>query len=642
MQLSIVIVNYNVQYFLEQCLLSVQRACQNLSHEIFVVDNASKDDSVEMVRIKFPLVKLIANADNPGFSKANNQAITQAQGEFVLILNPDTVVAEDTFLKCISFMESQPQAGALGTKMIDGKGNFLPESKRALPTPEVAFYKIFGLAALFPKSKKFGRYHLGFLSKDDTHEVEILSGAFMFFRKKVLDKIGYFDESFFMYGEDIDLSYRVIKAGYKNFYFADTTIIHYKGESTKKGSLNYVKVFYEAMLIFARKHFASGRAKAFSFLINLAVVFRALLTVLVNVLSSSYLFLIDAVFTYAGLCFIISFWANNIKNAPEYYPFQFLGIIVPAYVLLWGIATFFSGGYEKPFRTFNFFRGIALGTIIIAALYAFLPESWRFSRAIILLGSFWSAVVMLLTRLSYNILRHGQFAFERHQAQRTLVLATDEEGKRAHTILQNVSPHDQVVASIAAKLNPDAILQYSLAFQAGEVVYSSSLFSFAEIIAATEKTGNKADVKILNLGSDALIGSNSKNTAGDLYAAILQLQLAKPLVRRKKRLLDIAIGLLFLPFIPFAFLFVNSLSQFCSNWWQVLSGEKTWVGYWITKEDSTRGLPLLQQAVVSSGSGVATVFSAEEIHRLNFLYAKNYRFADDLNLLWQKRNHIGG
>src|SRR5690606_20786281 len=226
-------------------------------------------------RQKFPWVKLIANKENLGFSKANNQAMRIATGRYILLLNPDTLVEEDTFVKSVEFMDSKPDAGGLGVKMIDGKGQFLPESKRGLPTPAVAFYKIFGLSALFPKSKFFGQYHLGYLDKDEIHEIPILSGAFMLMRKDALDKVGLLDEAFFMYGEDIDLSYRIVLGGYKNYYYPGTRIIHYKGESTKKSSVNYVFVFYNAMIIFAKKHFSSKNARIYSFLINLAIYFRA-------------------------------------------------------------------------------------------------------------------------------------------------------------------------------------------------------------------------------------------------------------------------------------------------------------------------------------------------------------------------------
>ena len=267
-------------------MLSVRQAVSNIDAEVFVVDNNSVDDSVEMVREKFPEVILIANKDNPGFSIANNQAISQSKGRYVLLLNPDTVVEEDTFEKCIRFMDAHPEAGGLGVKMIDGSGRFLPESKRGFPSPKVAFFKTFGLAKLFPKSKVFNHYHLGYLDKNENHEVEVLAGAFMWLRKSVLNEIGLLDETFFMYGEDIDLSYRIVKSGYKNYYLSDTTIIHYKGESTKKGSLNYVKTFYKAMIIFARKHFQGEKAWLFIRMLQVAIYFRAFITLINNFLKN--------------------------------------------------------------------------------------------------------------------------------------------------------------------------------------------------------------------------------------------------------------------------------------------------------------------------------------------------------------------
>ena len=351
MQLSVIIVNYNVSYFLEQALLSVQKAAQGMTVEVMVIDNASSDDSVEMVRQKFPNVHLINNTENVGFSTANNQGINIAKGKYILLLNPDTVVQEDTFQKCYDFMESHAEAGALSVKMVDGKGVFLPESKRGLPTPMVSFFKIFGFSSLFPNSPTFSRYHLGHLSNDETHEIEVLPGAFMFMRKTALDKTGGLDETFFMYGEDIDLSYRILKAGFKNYYFPDTTIIHYKGESTKKGSLNYVRMFYQAMIIFAQKHFSSKQAGIYTFAIRTAIYFRAMMAVLSRILFRTLLPLTDALLLFTGLFFIKGFWENNIKAAENttYAP-EYLYINVPIYILLWLTGMFFSGGYDRPLK----------------------------------------------------------------------------------------------------------------------------------------------------------------------------------------------------------------------------------------------------------------------------------------------------
>ena len=254
MDLSIVIVNYRVRYFLEQTLRSVMEAVQGLKAEVIVVDNASDDGSLEYVRERLPQCIYVENRENVGFSRANNIGIRMARGEYTLILNPDTIICRQAIDDCLAWMRSHERCAAIGAHMVDGNGVFLPESKRAFPTPWVSFCKIFGLSSLFPRSRWFAKYHLRYLSEDEPHRIDILSGAFMFCRTAPLQQAGGFDEDFFMYGEDIDLSYRLVQAGGENWY-VPTTIIHYKGESTKKDSMRYVRVFYDAMLIFYRKHF---------------------------------------------------------------------------------------------------------------------------------------------------------------------------------------------------------------------------------------------------------------------------------------------------------------------------------------------------------------------------------------------------
>ena len=311
MQLSVIIVNYNVRHFLEQCLYSVQKACKGLTAEVIVVDNHSSDNSIEYLSSKFPSVRFISNTENYGFARACNQGLQHSNGHYILFLNPDTIVAEDSFQKCISFFESHPEAGALGVKMTDGSGRFLKESKRAFPSPLTSLYKLFGLARLFPRSATFARYHLGNLDENKNNEVDVLAGAFMMISKEVLDKVGSFDETFFMYGEDVDLSYRIQQAGYKNYYFAGTSIIHFKGESTRKGSMNYVRMFYKAMSVFVKKHYGGSRAGIFNIMIQLAILFRALLTAIATFIRRAGLPLIDA-----GLI-LLSFWL--IKNTWNQY-----------------------------------------------------------------------------------------------------------------------------------------------------------------------------------------------------------------------------------------------------------------------------------------------------------------------------------
>lgn len=267
MKLSVVIVNYKVKYFLEQCLRSVERASKGLAVEVVVVDNASGDGSVEYIRERFPSVSLIASSENLGFARANNLAIRQSKGEYLLLLNPDTIVAENTFSDFIAFMESNPAAGGCGAYMLCSDGSFAPESRRGLPTPFVAFCKMSGLSSLFPKSRTFGRYYMRYLNENEVNGIEIMSGAFMFLRRDALEKAGLLDEDFFMYGEDIDLSYRILKSGYKNF-FLPSRILHYKGESTQKSSYRYVHTFYRAMQLFFKKHYSH-----YSFLVSIPITF---------------------------------------------------------------------------------------------------------------------------------------------------------------------------------------------------------------------------------------------------------------------------------------------------------------------------------------------------------------------------------
>ena len=269
MKLSIVIVSYNVRTFVAQCLDSVQKASEGMEVEVFVVDNASADDTVSHIGRHYPWVKLIANEDNLGFSRANNIAIRQAQGEYILLLNPDTIVAEPMLGECISFMDAHALAGGLGVRMHNADGSLAPESRRAIPSPWVSCLKMLG----FTK-----RYYMSHLSWDEPGRIEVVSGAFLMLRKKALDQVGLLDEDFFMYGEDIDLSYRLLKGGWENWYHP-SDIVHFKGESTQKSSFRYVHVFYQAMLIFFRKHY--GHLSIFFTLpVKLAIYFRAALALI--------------------------------------------------------------------------------------------------------------------------------------------------------------------------------------------------------------------------------------------------------------------------------------------------------------------------------------------------------------------------
>lgn len=641
MELSVIIVNYNVKHFLEQCLHSVQKASKTVSTEIFVVDNNSVDGSTQLVREKFPHVHLIENKENVGFSKANNQAIRLAKGKYILLLNPDTVVEEDTFTKIIRFMEEHPDAGGLGVKMIDGKGNFLPESKRGLPTPWVAFCKMFGLSKLFPKSKRFGKYHLSYIDENEIHEVEVLAGAFMMMRKETLEKVGLLDETFFMYGEDIDLSYRITQGGYKNYYFPETTIIHYKGESTKKGSLNYVKVFYKAMIIFAQKHFSGGKASTFSVLLNLAIWFRALLSVLKRVIDRFFLPLLDAVVIFSGFLFLTPFW-ENVRYEPGYYPPEFLLWVVPVYILIWLIAIFSSGGYKKPVNLLHVARGILWGTIAILLVYSLVDEEYRFSRALILLGSAWAVILLIVYRLVFHKLKWKAFGLAIKRSKKIAIAGHPEEAARVREILQqtriksefsgfiSIDETDRGAGYIGSLNQLNEIVRIN---RIDEIIFCAENISSAKIIRAMlELTSLDIDFKIAPPESISIIGSNSIHTAGDLYVVHIN-AITKPANRRKKRIFDFFTALTILLASPVFIWFFRKKGRFLKNTWQVFSGEKSWVGYAEPTENQSE-LPAIKPGILSTAAMFGNSSSEpKRNHRLNVLYARNYSVFTDAEIL---------
>lgn len=650
MKLSVILVNYNVKYFIEQCLYSVRAAVEIMdknygsgSTEVFVVDNNSVDGSVELIRDKFPEVTLIANKENTGFSKANNQAIKLSQGQYILLLNPDTIVEEDTFMKCCRFMDEHKDGGGLGVYMVDGKGRYLPESKRGLPTPEVAFYKIFGLSAFFKNSPKFGRYHLTYLDKNKVHEIDVLSGAFMFMRKETLDKTGWLDEDFFMYGEDIDLSYRIQKAGYKNYYFPETKIIHYKGESTKKGSANYVFIFYNAMIIFAKKHFAS--ASWYITLIQMAIYLRATASLLKRMLIKCLLPLMDFVLLYAALIGIMIYWEQNHRYVEGgKYPPEVGLIYIPACVLLWQLSGYFSGLYKPMHGLSSLFKPVLIGTTVILLTYALLPEYMRFSRAIILVGAVASVFVFALTRSVLGYLTHGKIGFLKKQRKRTLIVAGKEEFDRISSVLKQTFFQGEVLGFVSVQSNEkgaignlDQLPELVRIFRANEVVFSGKELTAEQIIWQMSSLATPGlEFKTAPTESLFIIGSNSVNTQGELYMLGIE-SISKPENKTRKRRFDIICSLLILFFSPILVLFGNAWSGLLFNCYQVLRRQKTWVAY--TPGWAYDQLPKLEKAVIHPLMGFDySAWDPKMVENANLLYAKNYTPEEDLRLLLK---HIG-
>ncbi|MCF8294512.1 MAG: glycosyltransferase family 2 protein [Bacteroidales bacterium] len=642
MDLSVVIVNYNVRYFLEQCLHSVEKAVKGLDAEVFVVDNQSVDGSCAMVHELFPWVKLISNQENVGFSKANNQAIRLATGRYILLLNPDTVVEEDSFRKLIAFADENSDAGGIGVKMIDGKGRFLPESKRAMPTPSVSFYKIFGLTALFPHSKTFARYYLGHLDKNKSHKVEILAGAFMFLRKSVLDKIGLLDEQFFMYGEDIDLSYRILEAGYSNYYLSDITIIHYKGESTKKGSINYVKIFYQAMILFARKHFSAKNAGIYIFIIQLAIYLRAGMAVISRYMRKVFPPLIDAGLIYAGFYLLLPWW-ETYQFHPGYYPDFLLQIMVPAYSAIWVGSMFMLRAYQHPVSFGKVMRGLALGTILILLLYSLLREDLRFSRAIILLGFGWALSSTMLFRWLAGKINLPGYQPSGNGSKRILIVATIDEATRIQSLINQTNLKAEVIGMVSPSSSfPQddflgSIQQLHEIVQINavdEIIFSGKDIESREIIQQMHQLSDiQVDFKIAPQGSISVIGSNSIDTAGELYV-ISHNSIARIENVRTKRFFDIGASLLMIPAFPVLWLSYPASIGKLQQLFQVLRGKKSWVGYYIGNEVSIKHLPQIKEGVFSPVSQFDSLhLTTELIEKANLLYSKEYSIKNDFRIL---------
>ncbi|TWI81643.1 GT2 family glycosyltransferase [Lacibacter cauensis] len=643
MQLSVIIVNYNVKYFLEQCLLSVEKAVQQLQAEIWVVDNASTDGSRAYLEPKFPQVQFCWNKENIGFGRACNQALAQATGEYILFLNPDTIVPEDCFTACINFCKQTTDAGALGIRMLDGSGRFLPESKRSFPSPLTSFYKLSGLAALFPKSKTFSRYHLGYLDEHKNHVVDVLAGAFMFIPKAVLDKTGGFDESFFMYGEDVDLSYRIQEAGYKNYYFSERSILHFKGESTKKTSVNYVRMFYDAMSRFVKKHYSSSSAGLFATFISAAIWMRAFLSLIKRFIQRVGLPLLDALLIVASFVLAKYVWTQFIR--PEIvYQNKLLWLSFIGFSGLFLVVSYYTGLYDKQFRYKNLFQSSLISLLIILAVYSLMPEEYRFSRGMVLLGSLFSYMLLYVWRQALLKTAVVEKAIDEEdyfsiiagtQADLQKINQLLQQNGRSKTIQGFVSPlaEQQALGSLTEL---PQLLQNTPANEL--VLCESAHLSFAEIIAMYEQAGKKVKLRLHANGSESIIGSDSKNEAGEVLHS-QQYQLASAINLRLKRLIDISTALLFLLSFPVHFITNRQPLGLLKQSFAVLIGTKTWIGYSTLRKQ----LPTLRPSVLGPAGMPhhASKLKKEGLLMADEWYAKEYEPQYDLATIFTNYQKLG-
>ena len=642
MKLSIIVVNYNVKYFLQQLLQSIASSRVSFEYEVIVIDNNSSDGSEMMVRNQYPDVRYVFNQVNLGFAKANNQGIRIARGRFVLLLNPDTMLQEDTLEKTVSFASADDSIGAVGVRMIDGSGRFLPESKRGLPTPGVAFYKAFGLSAVFPRSATFNRYYLGHLSEDQTHEIDILTGAFFLVPKKVLDEVGLLDEQFFMYGEDIDLSYRIQQAGYKIMYYPATSIIHFKGESTKKDSIAYIRSFYGAMIVFADKHFSDSRAKSLQLVLKTAIYIKAGWSLLIGLVNKWALPIVESAAIFFVLGYFATFWARFYYGDPSYYEQSHIQTNFIIYIAAWFSCLLFAGAYDEIYRWKAIFRGWLSGWILIAILYAFFDPALRPSRAILLISGPLVLLAIFVIRSLGHRLSNGTWFFLQTPPQRFAIVAEQEEVEYIRNLMNTsasgriyvgqVTPSEKTSAGTLGHLRD--LDQLAHFHQLSEIVFASKDVDSSEIMKWMTELGPRFLYKIAPDRASTIVGSHSKNKPGEWFTFEIKYRISHPSARRIKRLLDSVTALIFILISPLlAMVYGGGLTKVLSYGLAVLSGQKTWVSYQRDNSDGT--LPNLRPGLIVPAGNRAKSIDSEEMQRINFFYARDYSIWKDVSLLWQ-------
>ena len=625
------------------------KALEGIEGEILVVDNASQDGSREYLETRFPCVRFTWNSQNGGFAVANNQAIKNARGRFILFLNPDTIVAENTISNCIKFMEAKPDAGAVGVMMVDGGGKFLKESKRAYPSLWTSFFKMTGLSSLFPNSRLFGRYHLGHLDLHKNHEVDVLAGAFFMTRKEVLEKTGGFDEDFFMYGEDIDLSYRIQKQGFKNYYCADTSIIHFKGESTKKGTLNYVRLFYKAMMIFVQKHYHQVTAGLFRFFIGIAIWLRAGISAIAGMIRKNGLPIIDA-----GLIlfsFIIAKLTWNQFFKPEIiYDKGLLTIALPAYTLIFLTASYYAGLYDKQQRRGRLIRSTLIAMITVLAISSLLPETWRFSRAILLLGSLLSFILMSIDR--WVLRKLSWMETEEEEKMGTIIAGNPDEYQRAVTMMEMAHKEERILGRVGFDISDEHCLttidNLPLFFRdipVREIIFCQGILSFEAIIGYTKLLPAGVRMRITSPGAGSIVGSDSSKSTGDIISSEDHYDISNPINRRFKRLIDVISAIFLIIGFPIHLFFVKKPFRMLANAVDVLANKKSWIGYSRTLKTGSgqMRLPGLKPGIIGV-NGLpfeASVETEDGLFILDQLYARDYSPFQDLYLITKGYKWLG-
>ncbi len=559
MDLSVIIVNYNVRQFLENALVSMMRALDGLHGEIFVVDNASDDGSVEMLKTKFPDVRLIANDTNLGFARANNLALQQARGKYLLLINPDTIVQEDTFRVMIDFFERNPDVGLAGCKILNPDGTLQLPCRRSFPTPWVAFTKTFGLSALFPNSRLFGRYNLTYLNPDESYEVEAVSGSFMMATREAYERVGGLDETFFMYGEDLDWCYRLSRAGLKVFYVHSTKIIHFKGESTRRSSLDEIKVFYRAMEIFVEKHFgASFFIKSF---LKLGIVLRTLVAVVGKLGRAMISVAADTLIVDAALIMSELLYFGHLFRFPAYaYPIVWS---IPALIVtatLWMLGLYGA----KRYSVSRALAGVLLSFTVVSAI-VFFAKDFAFSRAVVLISAVLSVVAIPGWRLLFVLSGRSRGASRGRKSlfgRRTIIVGT---GSSAQELLRRLRARiddgfdvvgfvDISRRTVGEKIGGlevigsiDNVGKIITERRVGEVIFSTEGLSYTDILSVIGRSNNlNVNFRLVPNSLEAIIGKTRIDDLDTIPLVEIEYNIHSASNRFFKRMFDICLSLLLL------------------------------------------------------------------------------------------------
>lgn len=647
MKLSVIIVNYNVKEYLQNLLYSLDKAAAGIQYEVIIVDNASDDGSVELLKDKFPYVKLIVNDKNLGFGKANNIGLALSKGEFILLINPDTIIQEDTLTKLLSFFKLNNQIGLAGCKILNPDGTLQLACRRSFPGPWTSFCKVTGLSNLFPNSRFFARYNLTYLDENKSYEVDAISGSFMMMRRKVYEIVGGFDEQFFMYGEDLDLCFRVQKAGFKNFYVHDTQIIHYKGESTRRSNLDETRVFYNAMHLFVKKHLSS------SFIVELilrsAINFRKIIA-FAGRKKNTLLFL-----AFDFLLFDLSLYisekiyssVSDWKGFPENDLLTVFTLPASFYVLI----ALLSGDYKKDKLSVLKNLGVLAVSFILLTSLTFFFKQFAYSRAVVIILfiilfftlSIWRIVAKLVFKIGWEK--------DHLKEKRTLIVGTNELSLKIASKLKKKYTDFHTVAGLISASNKEigqtfqgfevlGSIQYVKKIigskKINEVIFSSEL-SYNQMMEIVSDCQNlNVEFKIIGDDLDFIVGKTKVSLLDDLPLIELTYSITNPLQRFMKRAFDICLSTAVLfSFYPLIY-FISKLNAKETDFRNIIlqvpsvfKGTKSFVGpaFLDSESELYLGKPGL------TGFWFTEDVNKDDVKKLNILYAKNQNIWLDLEII---------